>query len=77
MQIGLFTNDTQQVVMSPYNPIDFDAGVLPADFVPNPCIFKGQFEDAAESRVAATKCCPQEDCLNFEVKVTYFVSELN
>ncbi len=74
MKIAFSTNNSQQVILSQYNPIDLD--VLPSNFSANPCIFKGPFEGAPDSRVAVTNCCPQEDCLNFEVKVTSFVSEV-
>jgi hypothetical protein len=76
MRIALSANNIQQVTLSQYNPIDPD--VLPSNFTANPCIFKGQFGSDPSSRVAVTKCCPLEACLNFEVNVEaiFFKREL-
>jgi hypothetical protein len=70
MRIAFSKSEIQQVTLSQYNPIA--PGVLPADFASKLCIFRGQFEDVPNSRVAVTKCCPLEDCLKFEVLYSIF-----
>jgi hypothetical protein len=74
MVVALSENETQQAILSQHFP--FEADILPANFTPDPCIFLGQFENASSSRVAVSKCCPLEDCQNFEVKNTILLREI-